>query len=180
MSECVPLKGPIHFRVRQLMYFREQTLRNETILWTERQLNAWMQWYSRVRGRVSNRFSFFYPRGLKSPLSLQTKGTYPHSALSLQWYMRFHWFLPCTFLLLIGTWMWEQRFVVHPPQWVIVCTGSGMAEGKTPAGMNSSAAVSAGVLSKTDNVTFQCVCASIAVLQRSWAKYSKFGSGNWG
>lgn len=59
--------------------------------------------------------------------------------------------------------MWEQRFVVHQPQRVIVCAGSGMAEGKTPAGMNSSAAVSAGMLSKTDNVTFQY---SVLPLQR--------------
>lgn len=58
MSECVPLKGPIHFNVKQLMPFREQTPRSETILWTERQLNAWMQWNSSTSRKVlEHRFS---------------------------------------------------------------------------------------------------------------------------
>lgn len=34
------------------MPFREQTPRSETVLWTERQLNAWMQWNSSMSRKV--------------------------------------------------------------------------------------------------------------------------------
>lgn len=78
-------------------------------------------------------------------------------------YMCFHWCCKLINNLDLG----EQQFVVQQLQWVIVNTGSGMTESKTPPWMNSSAVSTAGTLGKTDNVTFQDLCTALIVLQCS-------------
>lgn len=105
-------------------------------------------------GKCQTDLAFFFPVEKKKSLVITDKrdvsslGSYSTVIYTLS-------LVSATYIRVINWDLWEQRFVVHQPQWVIVCTRSGMAEGKTPAGMNSSAAVFAGMLSKTDNVTFQ-------------------------
>lgn len=141
------------------MPFREQTPRSETILWTERQLNAWMQWNSSMSRKVlEHRFSHFKKK--ESLVIRQKRDIWADVALSLHWQICFYMFQPCTWLL-IGTWMCEWWFVLYQPQWLIVCTGSSMGWGQDPCMPWIHQWCLACFLRDTDNMSFQWLCTSL-------------------
>lgn len=64
-------------------------------------------------GKCQTDLAFFIQKRKKSCWLLETKGMYPHSALTLQCYMCFQWALPCTCLLLIGCGNSDLWFTSH-------------------------------------------------------------------